>query len=747
MTPMTPAEASDAAVLAALRAQLRAQQEVIDALVEESERRAESITRLGTQHLVEQRTAHLHHAERVLRSVVEALESALCIVGVDGTVLDANRRWLDRLAPAAQPGPRRPGDLGSDFFAWCRSAPGLGELGAEVATVVREVVADAVDVSTLGPLQDAGRAVKGQWNDGDAGRWVVVRVHPIRDHDQARAVVSLVDITEGMRTQEQLREATEEAQRLALVARATGNGVVITLPDTTIEWVNDPFEHRTGYLLADAVGRRRDTLIDDGCRALPEFATFLERLHHDGSADGEFPMTSRHGERYWAAVQVRPVVEDGLIAHLVWVEQDVTARRDTQQRLRAAMTRAEGLAGALSREKTLLAGVISAVPQMVYWKDGQGRYVGCNAAYLTARGLDDESALLGRTEGDLALDDPIGATLRGLEAQVIASGSPIVDHRSEVPAGRGGTRTLLLSVLPLEQDGDEGRAVIGVGADITHASEMERHLAQANRLESIGQLAAGVAHEIDTPIQYVTDNTRFIADATLSLLRAAEQLAELARRTGLTQVTDVLAPLELDFLGEEIPGALGESREGLSRVAEIVRAMKDYAHPGTGRAEMDVNRAIESTVHVCRNEWKYVARVDLALDPRAGMVPCYEGEFKQVILNMIVNAAQALGEVHTDGGRLGTIRVTSRRTADEMLITIADDGPGMDEKIRDRVFDPFFTTKDVGRGTGQGLTLAHQVIVGKHQGRIDLETAPGQGTTFTLRLPLTVTEPAEQPGR
>jgi two-component system, NtrC family, sensor kinase len=697
-------------------------------------------------------------AERVLRSVVEALDGALCIIGADGTVLDANRRWLHRLdtpsgtPPAHDDGPL-PGAIGSDFFAWCRTTPALGDFGAEVARVVQDVVRAevhrdgrdaATDEDSTGPERD--RSVKGRLSgDGRPECWVVVRVHPIRDHDRARAVVSLIDITEGMRTQEQLRRTTEEAQRLALVARAIDKGVAITLPDGRIEWVNEPFVRRTGYSRDEAIGHLRADLVPAAYRGTPGFRAFLDAVQRAGAADGEFPMASRDGEHYWASFEVRPVVEDGAVTHVVWVEHDVTAQRDTQQRLREAMTRAESLAGALNREKTLLAAVISAVPQMVYWKDDKGRYVGCNAAYLTVRGLDHEARLLGHTEDDLCLDDEIGGHLRQLEAEVVDGGGTIVDRLVDLTDGQGRRRALLLSVLPLDRGDGQDRAVIGVGADITHANEMERQLAQANRLESIGQLAAGIAHEINTPVQYVTDNTRFLADATTQLLAAAQRLATTASDNGLAAVTEVLEPLELDFLGEEIPGALTGSIEGLSRVAEIVRAMKDYAHPGTGRADIDINRAISSTVQVCRNEWKYVAHVELDLDPDAGLVPAYEGDLKQVVLNMIVNAAQAIAEATPPdgrpGGTLGTIRIGTRRTDTEMIVSIADDGPGMDETVRGRVFDPFFTTKAVGRGTGQGLTLAHAVVVAKHHGRIELETAPGCGAAFTIHLPL-ITEEA-----
>jgi two-component system NtrC family sensor kinase len=766
-----------------LRTRLAAQQHVIDALVESAERGAESVARLGTQHIVEQRTAHLNYAKRVLRSVIEALDGALCIVGADGTVLDANGRWLHGLLPdtrscghapdnpthhAGDPAADRfrggdtatqapaPGTIGSNFFAWCRTAHGMQDLLAEAATVVRDIISTdrptTDDEATPGTSISGERSVKGRVTLDGAERWIVVRVHPIRDHDDARAVVSLIDITDPMRIQEQLRQATEEAQRLALVARATDSAVVITLPGGSIEWVNDPFTRRTGYSLAEAIGRPRRDLVHGGCQDSAEFAAFLARIARGEGADGEFPMTSRHGDRYWANIQVRPVLDGGKATHMVWVEQDVTARRQTQHRLREEMTRAERLATALSQEKTLLTGVITAIPQLVFWKDRHGRYLGCNAAYLAFRGVHSETDMLGQDEASLGLDDAMTQALHDLEAQVIASGQPLVNRKMDLTDNHGQLRALLLSVLPLAQGADGARGVIGVGADITHARELERQLAQANRLESIGQLAAGIAHEINTPIQYISDNTRFVAEATSTLLGAAQHVAALADSCDagngpMAQAKAIMDALELDFLGQEIPNALTESRDGLTRVTEIVRAMKDYAHPGSGRNDTDVNRAIESTVQVCRNEWKYIAQVHLDLAPNAGLAPCFEGELKQVILNMIVNAAHAIDEDrarpdHTD---LGNITISTRREAEHFVITIADDGPGMDEKVRHRVFDPFFTTKQVGKGTGQGLSLAHAVIVTKHHGRIDLDTAPGHGATFTLHLPLNPPETGTTP--
>jgi len=207
----------------------------------------------------------------------------------------------------------------------------------------------------------------------------------------------------------------------------------------------------------------------------------------------------------------------------------------------------------------------------------------------------------------------------------------------------------------------------------------------------------------------------------------------------------------MDFLVAEVPTAISESQEGLEHVAEIVRAMKDFSHPGVGRLDTDLNRAVDSTVQVSRNEWKYDAEVVLDLDPDLGMVPCYEGELKQVVLNIIVNAAHSIAEQRTRSGQsgLGRITVATRRQDDQVTITITDDGTGMTEETRLRVFDPFFTTKEVGKGTGQGLSMAHNTIVERHGGRIDVQSTPGNGATFTLFLPTQADadHPADDPGQ
>jgi signal transduction histidine kinase len=284
---------------------------------------------------------------------------------------------------------------------------------------------------------------------------------------------------------------------------------------------------------------------------------------------------------------------------------------------------------------------------------------------------------------------------------------------------------------------------------------MEHELARAQRLESIGQLAGGIAHEINTPNQYIGDNACFLQEAFGDLQGVIDALRRLMRsaRDGVaggqlqTRMEAALRDADLAYLEQEIPRAIAELREGVEHVARIVRAMKDFSSAETReKTPTDVNRAIESTLMVCRNEWRYVAEAVTDLDPDLPLVSCVPGELNEVILNLVLNAVQAIREAPTCGAAArGTITVRTRRLAAGVEIRVEDTGTGISETIRDRIFDPFFTTKDVGKGTGQGLAIAHAIVVKNHGGTIVFETEPGRGTRFVVRLPLQLDTPLSRP--
>nr|MBS0021222.1 histidine kinase [Gammaproteobacteria bacterium] len=251
-----------------------------------------------------------------------------------------------------------------------------------------------------------------------------------------------------------------------------------------------------------------------------------------------------------------------------------------------------------------------------------------------------------------------------------------------------------------------------------------------------------IAHEINTPTQYVSDNARFLRDAFLDITKMLEELRRSTAEGAplpASELRRMLEEADADYLLEEIPRALDQSLDGLGRVTRIVHAMKAFSHPSLEeKVPADLNQALETTLIVASNEWKYVAEVTTALDPELPPVACFPGDLNQVFLNLIVNAAHAIAEVVTpDAGAKGRITVSTALLPDgNAEIRIADTGCGITDENRFKVFDPFFTTKGIGKGTGQGLAIAYNIIVKKHGGTIDFKSTPGQGTSFFIRLPI-----------
>lgn len=282
--------------------------------------------------------------------------------------------------------------------------------------------------------------------------------------------------------------------------------------------------------------------------------------------------------------------------------------------------------------------------------------------------------------------------------------------------------------------------VQGVALDITKQMNLELELRQAQKLESVGRLAAGVAHEINTPIQFVNDSVRFLQTAVEDVMvvvgrhrQATQKTLDGAPDLGLARAAaEAEAVVDLPFLATAMPEAIERAVTGIDRVAQIVRSIKAFAHPDQNdMTSIDLNAAIQSTLLVASSECKYVADVITDLGDLPDVI-CFAGEINQVVLNLVVNAAHAIG----DTGKRGTITVSTRVVDDSVEIRVADDGAGIPESIRHRIFEPFFTTKDVGRGTGQGLAIAHSVVVDKHHGKLTFESEVGIGTTFFVTLPI-----------
>ena len=337
----------------------------------------------------------------------------------------------------------------------------------------------------------------------------------------------------------------------------------------------------------------------------------------------------------------------------------------------------------------------------------------------------------GRTSGDAA---------RAMIDTAMSEGSAFFEWTHKRIDGQEFPATVLLT--RMERGGQQ--FLQSTVRDMSKQKQLELELGHARKLEAVGQLAAGIAHEINTPAQYVGDGVHFLKEAfegyqrlVSQYRRAVEVLATAGGQDALvSEIRAIEEDIDIAYLDANVPGSFESCQDGISRITTIVRAMKEFAHPDqTEMAPADLNQALQTTLAVAKNEYKYVADVATEFGDLPSVL-CHVGDLNQVFLNLIVNAAHAIGDVVSKGGGKGAIRITTCREGDLARIDIADTGSGIPETIRSRIFDPFFTTKEVGKGSGQGLAIARSIVVTKHHGSLTFESELGKGTTFTIRLPI-----------
>jgi PAS domain S-box-containing protein len=415
---------------------------------------------------------------------------------------------------------------------------------------------------------------------------------------------------------------------------------------------------------------------------------------------------------------------DGEVMGVIGIGRDITKHRLAEDALRLANAEIEQLISSLP--SALI--VLSCDTRVTHWNPAAEKIFGIPSGEMVGSMLEE-----------LKIEWDWDVVQKSIES-CSREGQPVYPEpiKFQRPGGKEGY--LGLNVSPLRSSPEEISGFILLCGDITERKILENRLSQAQRLESIGQLAAGIAHEINTPIQYIGDNTLFLQSSFQELLGFLQKQSRLAppAATSRQEARQPNQDEEVQFLVDEIPTAIQECLEGIRRVSEIVQAMKEFSHPGVKeKTHLDINHALQNTLAVTRNEWKYVAEIETDFAADLPEVLCLPGEINQVFLNVIVNAAQAIDSLpDQEQGHKGTIQLSTRSAEQAVMIRISDTGPGIPREDQERIFEPFFTTKEVGKGTGQGLALAYDVVVRKHAGNISFETRPDQGTTFIIQLPI-----------
>lgn len=509
--------------------------------------------------------------------------------------------------------------------------------------------------------------------------------------------------------------------------------LVLVDTDLTIQRWNPAAERTFGLRAEQTVGR---SLVECGVRWDEDDIRRISANLSMGTAPPGFQLgfESEDGVAHVLAVSLSPILsDDGRSSRTLMLARDITQSRKAEKMQRRLMT------------------AVEQVDDMIVITDLDGTIIYANPAFQRVTGYSLDEAMGG--------DPPVLKS--GKHDGEFYSNLWETLCRGDVWSGHFTNRkkdgTLYeedATISPVRDEAGNITNFVAVKKDVTERLALEIQLRTAQKLESIGQLAAGIAHEINTPTQFISDNTRFLRDSFAELVPLLSLCDDLCTSGG--EVADPAAAVKaiagaaegagLGFIRDEIPRAIEESLAGLTRVSEIVSAMKSFSHPGVkNKQPIDLNGSIRTTVTLSTNEWKYVAEMKLELDPELSLVDCLPGDIGQVFLNVIVNAAHAIADAQdSTDAELGEITIVTRSVGDSAEILISDTGCGMPEAVANRIFDPFYTTKEVGRGTGQGLAIAHSVIVDKHSGTIDVETVPGEGTTFSIRIPFRASHEATQ---
>ncbi len=554
-------------------------------------------------------------------------------------------------------------------------------------------------------------------------KWWSVSISPIYEQngDVCRLLSVSRDITERKETEEALRKSEQNYR-----AYVDNSPVAFFIADAQGRYVdvNGAACGMLGYSREELLSMSIDMV--DKTEGLDKIKQEFHELKEKNRYRGERRLQHKDGHYVDVLLDAVSLEEDLHIAFC----QDIMDFKDVLRRLRAANSKINSL--------------FNNLPLVIIALDNDGRIISWNAMSEILLNVRSEDAL-GKTFGELSHRLNWTEVMQSVGKVFEESGYDSTHKEVRYIRNDGTTGFLDLRILNfLDLPEDSEQMILLVGNDITEFKVMQSQLGEAQKLEAIGQLAGGIAHEINTPAQYVGDNLHFLQDSFAPLNRAINCLRQLytEMRPDLSpqkasEVENVLEETDLDFFMEEIPSALSQASEGIDHISKIVLSMKKFARPGEEeKVFLDLNQLVQNAVTITKNAWKYDADMELDLEDGLPEIQAFRGGINQVILNIIVNAADAIKEKSEKDREEEKIKIQTSFSKEMASMIVTDTGTGMSEKVRERIFEPFYTTKEVGKGTGQGLSIVHAIVVDQHGGNIKVDSEPGQGTTVTVSLPV-----------
>jgi PAS domain S-box-containing protein len=523
------------------------------------------------------------------------------------------------------------------------------------------------------------------------------------------------DVTERLLAAAALRESE---QRHRVVVEQAADGITLVDAQTlSILEVNHAFARLLGYGPAELIGKPIAELIAD----TPEgVAARARQTLGSGAPTGLQRQYRRKDGSIVDVEKSATVIEQDGRKVLCTVVHDVTERN-----------RAEA---ALAAEKNLLRTVIDNLPDRVYVKDCQGRYMLDNVAHQKQIGVSSAEAVIGKTGYDLFPRD-VAARFEQDDQAILRSATPLYDREELAVDRKGQKRWLLTTKVPFTDGNGSIVGIVGLSRDITELKNAQTQLVQAEKLAGLGQMVAGVAHEINNPLSFVANNVA-VLQRDLGPLR---DLLEMYRRRhplltqqapqAMHEINELIERIDLEYTLNNLGDLFQRSREGLRRIQQIVKDLRDFARLDEGDLhDADLNAGIQSTANIILGRAK---KKQVQIDLQLGQLPlvsCYPAKINQVVMNLLANAIDASKEGEK-------VIVATRASNGEVQIDVIDTGCGIPPEVREKIFDPFFTTKPQGEGTGLGLSISYGIIQ-DHGGRIEVDSTVGQGTKFTVHVPI-----------